>query len=270
MIRTLLIVSAAAFVASLATLSGAVAIVGPAAVANGALSFGPGGWRTGGWSTGGWRFGIGRGDADRDDGSSMTKHHDRWTAETKAESTRELDWTGGDSLDIDLPAEVHFVQAEGAGKITISGPQDGVKAVVVENGKIRFDHDIDLDTPVVIKITAPAVKHFTLESSGSLAVDGFRQDSLGLTIDGSGDVHVQGDASDLKLDISGSGNADLSALKVKTAHLGIEGSGGARVGPSDAADVEISGSGVARLLTRPARLQSRVSGSGRVVEAEPQ
>ena len=46
MIRTLLMIAVAGFLVSAVTLSVAVAITGPAAIANGAWSFGPDGW---GW-----------------------------------------------------------------------------------------------------------------------------------------------------------------------------------------------------------------------------
>jgi hypothetical protein len=256
MIRTLLIISAAAFVASVATLAAAVAVVGPDAAAHGALSFGPGGW-----GSGPWRIGF---SDDRDD---EEEKGDAVKTSTE-EGSRDIAWSGGEALSIDLPAEVRYVQADGAPKITVSGPRALIDAVTLEDGAIRLDHDLDLERPLLIKISAPGVKRFTLESSGRLSVDGYKQDKLDLEISGSGEVSVAGAADALKLTVSGSGGADLSALKLKTARVEIDGSGGARLRPSDSAEVEISGSGVARLLNRPPRLESRVSGSGRVVEAD--
>ena len=46
----------------------------------------------------------------------------------------------------------------------------------------------------------------------------------------------------------------------------ISGSGSIEAGPKDEADVTLSGAGRVRLLTRPASLNSKVSGSGRIIQ----
>ena len=44
------------------------------------------------------------------------------------------------------------------------------------------------------------------------------------------------------------------------------GSGDVEAAPTDDADIRISGSGKVNLLTRPARLNAKVSGSGRITQ----
>ena len=53
-------------------------------------------------------------------------------------------------------------------------------------------------------------------------------------------------------------------MKTQAAKVEIEGSGDATLAPTDAADITIEGSGDVTLLTQPAKLQSNLSGSGRI------
>ena len=54
---------------------------------------------------------------------------------------------------------------------------------------------------------------------------------------------------------------------MKQLTLKVAGSGNIEAAPKDAADITVSGSGTVRLLTRPERLSTHISGSGRVQQA---
>jgi hypothetical protein len=71
----------------------------------------------------------------------------------------------------------------------------------------------------------------------------------------------------MTLAIAGSGRARLADLAMKQLTVDISGSGNVEAAPQDAAHIVISGSGNVRLLSRPAQLTSRVSGSGRINQA---
>ena len=86
---------------------------------------------------------------------------------------------------------------------------------------------------------------------------------------GSGSVRAAGETRDAAIDVKGSGDADLSDVKVRTARIGIHGSGAAKVAPVDSADVDISGSGDVTLLSRPQKLESHISGSGSLHQDAP-
>lgn len=251
MIRVLVLIAVAGALLSLATLSAAVMITGPEAISRGAWSFGPWGWQGrwhGGWH-GGWR-GRGRGWRDADDAGP--------------EVTREIAWSGGDALDIDLPADVSFTQAPGPPKLTVIGPRDVVADVRMEDGRIGFADEEDGGGELRIAISAPSVSRFKMDGSGSLAIAGYSQDTLYLDLAGSSTVTATGAAKSLRVDISGSAAADLGKVKTGSAAVDISGSGSTTVAPSDSADVRISGSGDVTLLTRPPKLETDISGSGRV------
>jgi len=237
MIRTLVMIAVAGFAVSLVTISAAVGIAGPQAILDGGWTLGPAGW----------------GD-----------HHHWRSGDEGPQATRNIPWSGGDALDIDLPADVTYTQAAGPAKITVSGPRDAISDLEIQDGHIGYVRHSDHDSDLIIAISAPAVRKFTMESSGKLAIEGYNQDRLELSLEGDADATVKGAAKAVQLSISGSANADLAALAVQTAKVEIDGSGDATLKPTAAADISLSGSGDATLLSDPPRLQTHISGSGEV------
>jgi hypothetical protein len=247
MIRVLVMIAVAGFLVSVVSLSSAVAIGGPDlftdAVWNRWVENSHWSWNRDDWSDRhGWRHG-------RDLGP---------------QTTRDLAWTGGDTLEIDVPADVRYTQAPGAGKITVTGPEREVSDVEVEDGRIRFSRHGRHRGDLTITISAPAVTHFNIEGDGTLAIEGYRQDRLSLDISGSANVTAKGETRGVELSISGSGSTDLTDLKVADADVNVAGSGEATLGPTGAANIDISGSGDVTLLNHPSKLESNVSGSGSI------
>lgn len=249
MIRPLLMIAGAGFVLSVASISAAVAIGGPEAMARGGWSIFAHDWGELGW------------DWDQDE------HHDAWETAGRhgPEATRTLSWTGAESLDIDLPADVRYVQAEGAGSVTVTGPQRLVDRVVVRGDSIRYEHGRRSGRgKLEIVVRAPGVTRFDLGGRNTLAIEGYRQPRLALDISGDAEVKAEGATEDLELDISGDGEADLGGLKTRDARADISGAGEVTLSPSESARLEVSGVADVRLLTRPKRLETDISGAARV------
>jgi hypothetical protein len=245
MIRTLLIITGASLVLCIAALGGAAALGGRDLARHG----------------GSWTF--------WDDGEPHTVRvlsNDRGPR-----VTRTLAWDGSDRLDVDVSAEVTYVQGDTA-SVVVSGPKEQVEALRLAAGRLTFDDDDDrIDhvvfgwgdhVPLRITVTAPSVNAFNLSSSGDLLIRNYDQPSLFVAIDGSGEVEVTGRTDEVELDISGSGEADFSGLETRDADIEISGSGEAIVGPTGAARIAISGSGDVDLTRRPASLNQSISGSG--------
>lgn len=245
MIRVLVMIAVAGFLVSVVTLSSAVAIGGPDLFTDGVWNMGHGHF--------GWEW--------ADDEDSRESRH-----AGGAQGSREIAWTGGDTLDIEVPAEVTYTQAAGAGKLTITGPQRILDDLTVEDGHLRFAHGRHhhWEGGLVVAMTAPSVSHFGIDGSGRLVIDGYKQEKLALDITGDAEVTVKGEAQSLGLDVSGSGVSDLSGLKLRDADVNLQGSGQATIAPTGAANIDISGSGEVTLLTRPARMETNVSGSGAI------
>ncbi|MDB5422685.1 MAG: hypothetical protein JWQ29_101, partial [Phenylobacterium sp.] len=220
MIRVLVMIAVAGFLLCVATLGAAVAIGGPEALTRAAWSYSAGNHH---WNFGRDDHGWGMHEHGRDDGPSKT---------------RQIAWTGGDTLEVDVPAEVRYTQAPGPAKLTITGPERAVDDVTVEGGRIRYDHGRRHHRAgLVIEMTAPDVSRFDMHGASSLAIAGYRQARLRLDLSGNADATVAGETDVLELDISGSADADLDALKAKGAEVSISGSGEATLAPTDWAKI---------------------------------
>lgn len=246
MIRTLLIITGASLVLCIATLSGAAAIGGNDLARHG-------------WE---WTF--------KDDGEDHTVHFER--SDDSPPATRNLAWTGGDTLAVDIPGDVTYVQGD-TPSVVITGKKSMVDRVNLVDGRLTWTDGDDGDTDHVVfgwsngpslrvVVTAPAVKRFDLQSSADLSIRSYDQPTFDLNVSGSGDVDAVGETQTATIETTGSGDSDLSGLQLTDANIDTSGSGDLRVGPTGTARIDISGSGDVDLTRRPANLTQSVSGSG--------
>ncbi|MGZ6014802.1 MAG: GIN domain-containing protein [Phenylobacterium sp.] len=247
MIRVLVMIAVAGFLVSVVSLSAAVAIGGPDLLTASL-------WNR--WIDGNGHWGW---DSDWSD-----RHAWRHGRDGGPQATRDLAWSGGDTLAVDMPADVRYTQAPGAAKVTVSGPEREVADVEIEDGHIRYGRHHGHWGDLTVVVSAPAVSHFEISSDGILAIDGYKQDKLSLDISGSANVTARGEAKGVELSIAGSGSTDLTNLKVSDADVSLEGSGEATLGPTGVANINIAGSGDVTLLNHPSKLESNVSGSGSI------
>jgi Putative auto-transporter adhesin, head GIN domain len=184
-----------------------------------------------------------------------------------AAATREIAWPGGDKIEFDVPADVQYTQGPGPAKLVISGPKDALDRLELSGGQLQYrDDDSWNNDRLSIVMTAPDVRRFSISGDNNITIAGYDQDDLAVDVSGHGVVSAKGKARAVSLDISGDGDVDLSGVASQSANAEISGSGRASIAPSDEANLSISGSGEIDLLTHPAKLNSDVSGSGRVVE----
>lgn len=245
MIRTLLIITGASLVLCIAALSGAAAIGGNDLARHG-------------WE---WTF--------RDGEDHQTVTFDR--RDDSPAITRNMAWTGGDTLTVEIPGDVTYVQGA-TPSVVVTGQKSMVDRVSLVDGRLTWNGEDDRTDHVVfgwshddrlrVVITAPSVTSFNLESSADLSIRDYDQPTFALTVSGSGDVDAAGRTQTATVDVNGSGDSDLSALQTTDARVDTSGSGDVRVGPTGAARIDISGSGDVDLTRRPANLQQSISGSG--------
>lgn len=250
MIRVLLMIAVAGFVLSVASISAAVAIGGPEAVANG-----------------GWKMASNhRWDGEWDRDWDSDDHSRRWGDD----ASRTLSWSGERRLDIDLAADVRYIQQAGPATVTVTGPERLIDHVIVRGDTLKYQdrghHTHRTRLQVVVR--APDINSFDISGRNNLTIEGYSQPTLRLDVSGSADVTAAGTAEEVVLDISGSADADLGGLKTKGAEVDISGSGDATIAPTDWAKLDVNGRGDVRLLTRPAKIESDVSGSGRIRQGE--
>ncbi len=257
MIRVLIMIAVVGFVLSLGSLSAAVAIGGPDALTRGGWHWAEGGsWKGKHW---GW---------DDDDGPMTGR-------DLGPQVTRTLSWSGADRLDVNLAADVQYIQSTGPSSVVITGPEKAVNDVIVEGDSLRYQrggnrhrHYRGYPTLKVV-IRAPNISEFDLSGRNTLSIEGYNQPRLRVDISGSAEVTATGTADEVILGLSGAGDANLEAVKSRSARVEVSGSADATIAPTESARLEISGSGDVRLLTNPKSLETDISGAGRVTQGAP-
>lgn len=267
LIRNTLIVGAASFALATACFAGVAAFAGPEIIKNG------------------WTLPFDRnGDTIvvRENGKVIRAHGSSILQGGPAAPSidRTFPWSGGDSLILDLPVDVVFVQGAEA-KVVASGPKTLLDRLRVDGGRIHLadgdevDHDtltidarglhVDSDSDrLKITVIAPNVRRFEVQGSGDLEIRRLESPDVDLTLSGSGDISARGKVEVVRVDSSGSGHAELSDLKAKDATLDLSGSGGAALFATGKAKIDISGSGDVELRTEPKSVSSEINGSGEI------
>jgi hypothetical protein len=122
---------------------------------------------------------------------------------------------------------------------------------------------------IEVFITMPLIDRVSLSGSGEVEIKGQFPDvdTFRASLSGSGEIEVDEtfNARQARVDISGSGNADLEKLNAKNADIDISGSGDVKIKVQDLLKAAISGSGKVYYWGTP-QVNSDISGSGKVIK----
>jgi hypothetical protein len=177
--------------------------------------------------------------------------------------TRELSWDGSNTLIVDVPATVRFVQSTGPGKVVVTGAPRSVDNFTVSGGVLRDDR-WRTGKPLSVVVHAPAVTRFVLKGGDTLQLEGFNQPELHIETTGRAEVKGTGQTGRLTLQLQGFGWVDLSGLQAKEADVNLTGARHALIAATERARVVGNGSVV--LVTSPKTLDVALGESGRVFD----
>lgn len=118
---------------------------------------------------------------------------------------------------------------------------------------------------VLVSIEMPSPEKLNIEGSGDILLYGLNSKDFTCTIQGSGDIKVDGKAENINFYIEGSGNIDAKKLKAQKAKVEINGSGDVTLDAAKRLIAEINGSGDIIYYGNP-QLESNVSGSGELIK----
>jgi hypothetical protein len=185
--------------------------------------------------------------------------------------TREFAWDGSDHVELDGSGTLHY-RPDAQWHLSIRGAPSVLDHLRIGDGHIGNErgHGFWHRSHIEVELRGPQLRAAAVNGSGKLLLDSLKQERLSLDIRGSGSVQATGAASYLNLNVMGSGSAELARLTTANLKAFIAGSGEADVSPSEDAAIFIAGSGTIRLHTHPRHLDSKVAGSGRIIdEAAP-
>jgi len=155
--------------------------------------------------------------------------------------------------------------------------QDNVLNIGNKSGNYKFTKFVvDVYCPALMSVSmygsgsfvaAEKIVASTFETrvSGSGRIEGTIEcEKFSGTVSGSGRITVAGTSKDANIVISGSGNFNGNSFSAKNATVTVSGSGRANICVEENLDARISGSGSINYCGEPAKVNSNVSGSGRI------
>lgn len=117
-------------------------------------------------------------------------------------------------------------------------------------------------------IVTPTIDGVTLNGSGNVEVQGVKATDFVGMINGSGNLTAAGAADSATFSVEGSGNIDANELVSANVKVSIAGSGNADVNANKKLDATIAGSGDIHYTGNPGDLHRMVAGSGTVGPAD--
>jgi hypothetical protein len=178
---------------------------------------------------------------------------------------RRLAWTGGDTIEVLTPVPLRLVAGDG-NDVVLHGTPDAIAHLKLRGGRLFSCGRSSAAGPIEVELPARALRHVRISGAGTVTLEKLSQRELGLAISGSGDIQAQGTVERVSAEISGSGNVRLADVAMKRLKTRISGSGRVEAGPTDEADIHLSGAGTVKLLTKPAALHTKISGAGRIIQ----
>lgn len=132
----------------------------------------------------------------------------------------------------------------------VIGFQKGAKSP--RKGKIR------------VEITTPSLDGIALSGAGSIHAQGVTGERFQAELSGAGKLMCDGSVRQVKVTLSGAGDATLNRLSAHDAEVTLSGTGKVQVHATDSLQARLSGVGEVRYDGKPARIDSKVSGIGKV------
>jgi hypothetical protein len=169
-----------------------------------------------------------------------------------------IDLTGAIDADVAIAADAH---------VEISGDDNLVPLITTELRGDRLEigtrQSVRPKLPLVAHITAPRISAVHVSGSGNITLHGIHDDSLAVSVSGSGDIRGDGTVQQLTAKVSGSGDLELDQLAAERASVTISGSGDAKLAVGTSLDVTINGSGDVSYRGDP-EVREQIHGSGSV------
>jgi hypothetical protein len=190
-------------------------------------------------------------------------------------------------IELKSVANVYITQGE-AQEVKIEAEDNLMQHITtkVKNDELVIDCDQEINShePINVYITVKDLCLLELSGSGNMITKNeincehmtlylggsgemkvaLKSQQLKATLSGSGNMNLSGSTSESDLRINGSGNMNAQQMKSFTSAVTISGSGNTKVDVNNELNVNISGSGNVRYVTEPAKITTKITGSGDV------
>ena len=201
-------------------------------------------------------------------GSSYSSQEGDVTDESSSVTSESREVSGFDEVELKGSGNLSIEQAESE-SLTVEAEEDVLPKIrtEVKNNRLiigpKPSTSINTTEPINYELTIKDLSALEVSGSGDVEGEDISTDELAVTMGGTGDVEMSGEADSQEVEISGSGDYRAEDLKTKEAKINVGGSGSAIVNASDELEAGVSGSGSVEYVGDPA-IRQDVSGAGEV------
>lgn len=128
---------------------------------------------------------------------------------------------------------------------------------------INADKRLRSSSQIVIRVSAPNIDSINSSGVANVSVSNVKNDKLGIDASGASKVSVQGETSQLTIDVSGASHIDADSLTALTARIGASGASNVLVNASNELNVDASGASKV-IYSGTARVTKSTSGGSSV------
>lgn len=154
-------------------------------------------------------------------------------------------------------------------QVTIYADDNIVPLIVtrVEKGTLIIENKERISpTKLRIVIESPKLERLGIEGAGDVSIAGLNGGSFSASIEGAGDIVLEGSVDKATISIEGAGDVSAYGLAAKAATVSIEGAGSIEVAASDALEATIDGAGSIRYRGNP-KVGSKINGVGTITRS---
>ena len=171
-------------------------------------------------------------------------------------------------LHLGIAADVTIISGEKS-KCQISADDNLLPLILTESRghslRISAKDNYSSARKIAIKLETPLLTRTENNGSGRITIAEVTRDKIELVINGSGDITANGKVLELNAEINGSGSVHAKNLQADIVKININGSGNADVNSTDALTAKINGSGNIHYIGKPPKVDTRVTGSGTIL-----
>ena len=124
--------------------------------------------------------------------------------------------------------------------------------------------NVETNSPTGVEVSVPSLDDLRLTGSGVLSVTGIETENMTVTLSGSGIVRASGTATQLDVDLPGSGEAELKELVARDVNAIMSGSGLLLITATESLDASVPGNGAIIYSGDPADVATNITGNGAV------
>jgi hypothetical protein len=129
---------------------------------------------------------------------------------------------------------------------------------------IETTERINSTTPIRVRIAAPDIESIGASGASKVSLTGVKNSSLHVDTSGASKVKIEGETSEITVEVSGASNVDAESLKAKTADVDASGASSVNVFVTERLVSDASGASRISYSGNPTSVEKKTSGASRV------